>query len=307
MKIKTFRAPIVVKEDGQGEFVAVFATLNVIDHDKDVTLPGAFGEQSVLIEPWNHDWGELPVGKGEIAEQDEEALVSGRFFLDTQSGKEHYIVVKELGEQQEWSYSFDIVDSEEGEFEGEKVRFLKALDVIGVGPVTRGAGINTHTVAIKGEGKPYPNEHACRLREPGDFQPDSFRRITREHEGKEYTVIVGRLEGETELTEQAYRYNRETWGEDAARAHCKEHEGRFEAATGEESSCDCDDGKQGARHTRKEYEDIQAIHDLAVELGAKCAEPGDTGGDSDEAGDGKSRKPSPEFYRNRIELEFLDD
>ena len=31
---------------------------------------------------------------------------------------------------------------------------------------------------------PYENEHACRLRDPGDFKDGSFRRTTRKHDGK---------------------------------------------------------------------------------------------------------------------------
>jgi hypothetical protein len=41
MNQKIFRAPIELKADGEeGEFIAVFSTLNVIDHHIDVTLPG---------------------------------------------------------------------------------------------------------------------------------------------------------------------------------------------------------------------------------------------------------------------------
>lgn len=78
--------------------------------------------------------------------------------------------------------------------------------------------------------KPLPNEHACRLRDPGDFQEGSFRRMRREHEGKQYSVIMGRLKGETTLTEQAYRYPKETWSAAQARSHCRSHDGDFEAA-----------------------------------------------------------------------------
>jgi HK97 family phage prohead protease len=78
--------------------------------------------------------------------------------------------------------------------------------------------------------KPLPSEHACRLRAPGDFQPDSFRSTEREHEGKAYRVIMGRLKGEESMTEQSYRYDRETWGAAEASAHCRTHDGRFEAA-----------------------------------------------------------------------------
>jgi hypothetical protein len=233
MKQKIFHAPIVLKtEEGkEGEFTAEFATLNVIDHDNDVTRPGAFREdQPTLIEPWNHNYGELPVGKGVIHEKDNKAIIEGKFFLDTQSGVEHYRVVKALGPLQEWSYTFTVEQASQGRFEDQDVQFLEKLDVWGVAPVTRGAGIDTRTTDIKGA-KPYPNEHACRLRPPGDFQADTFKRITREHEGKKYSVIMGKLEGEDTMTEQAYRYPKETWDAADARAHCKDHDGKFEPAS----------------------------------------------------------------------------
>ena len=82
--------------------------------------------------------------------------------------------------------------------------------------------------------RPYPNEHACRMRDPGDFQADSFRRIQRKHDGKPYAVIVGRPKGQTTMREQAIRYPLANWTESSARAHCTSHGGKsFEAATGE--------------------------------------------------------------------------
>lgn len=153
VKTKEFRGHMRLKADGEpGEFSAVFATLNVIDRDGDVTLPGAFGEQRVLIEPWNHNYQAPPVGKGTIHEVDADAVVDGRFFLDTANGKEHHAVVKETADMQEWSYTFRVVDGEAGMFDGEPVYFLKKLDVIGVSPVTRGAGIGTRTELIKSAG-----------------------------------------------------------------------------------------------------------------------------------------------------------
>jgi phage head maturation protease len=76
--------------------------------------------------------------------------VDGRFFLDTEGGKETYRTVKNLGELQEWSYGFDILKESYGEFDDRSVRFLEALDVHEVSPVMLGAGIGTHTTAIKG-------------------------------------------------------------------------------------------------------------------------------------------------------------
>jgi len=80
---------------------------------------------------------------------------------------------------------------------------------------------------------PYPNEHTCRLRDPDDFQPDSFRRVERKHDGKKYSIIMGRLKGEETMTEQAYRYDKEIWTEAMARQHCQDHDGSFEPASDE--------------------------------------------------------------------------
>lgn len=79
--------------------------------------------------------------------------------------------------------------------------------------------------------KPYVNEHACRLREPSDFQEDSYKRMTRESGNKEYSIVLARLKGEESLIEQAYRYNIDTWTESQAKEHCQKHKGlSFESA-----------------------------------------------------------------------------
>lgn len=73
---------------------------------------------------------------------------------------------------------------------------------------------------------PYPSEHSCRIRQPGEFQENSFRRIK---QGK-LSIIIGRLKGKTTTTAQAYRYPKESWTEAAARDHCQKQGGSFEAA-----------------------------------------------------------------------------
>src|SRR4030042_5222890 len=78
---------------------------------------------------------------------------------------------------------------------------------------------------------PFPNEHACRLKDPGGYQDDSFRRITRDKR----VIIVARPKGETTTEAQAYRYPIGDWTEEAARAACTEAKGNFEAATGEKA------------------------------------------------------------------------
>jgi hypothetical protein len=85
---------------------------------------------------------------------------------------------------------------------------------------------------------PYPNEHACRIKPPGDFQQGSFRRIKRgsktgARDGKQLSIIIGRPKGKTTTTTQAYRYPADAWTAEQARSHCKEEGGSFEAATGQ--------------------------------------------------------------------------
>lgn len=160
MEQKIFTASFELKEAGEpGEFRAVFATLNVKDFDGDWTVPGAFEEQAVIIEPWNHGWT-LPAGKGAIKSNEAEAWIEGRFFLDTEVGRENYQTVKNLGPLGEWSYTFNILQAAPADpklYNG-ATRLLQKMDVIGVSPVTRGAGINTRTIDIKNQKTSPPDE-----------------------------------------------------------------------------------------------------------------------------------------------------
>jgi hypothetical protein len=209
MEEKLFKALMEVKADGeQGLVRAVFATLNVEDSDGDVTLPGAFGNQKVRLGAWGHAWKELPVGKGVIAEEGDKAVFDGGFFLDTDAGREHFHTVKNLAELQEWSYGFKVLESEASEVNGRRVRLLKKLLVHEVSPVMLGAGVDTMTVDIKGTKvwEETENEIRHRLRDPADFQADSFRRITLQQKKPRVFAIVGRLKGETTTTVQSVRF-----------------------------------------------------------------------------------------------------
>lgn len=151
MQTKQFNAR-QLKVDGEGQFSAVFATLNVVDKDGDVLRPGSVESgQPVRISAYGHrSWnGELPVGKGVIREEDDELIVDGQFFLGSQVAKDTYETVKGLGELQEWSFGFDVITSSQGEFEGTSVTFLEKMDVHEVSPVMLGAGIGTRTVDVK--------------------------------------------------------------------------------------------------------------------------------------------------------------
>jgi hypothetical protein len=154
MKTKSLSGLKVVDET-EGKVQAVFATLNVIDHDGDVTLPGAFTNgQKVRISAYNHaSWGDHPpVGKGTIREEGDEAILDGEFFLSTTAGRETFEVVKGLEDLGEWSYGFDVLESEPGRMGDEDVQFLRKLKVHEVSPVILGAGLGTRTLAAKARG-----------------------------------------------------------------------------------------------------------------------------------------------------------
>lgn len=52
----------------------------------------------------------------------------------------------------------------------------------------------------------------------------------RKHDDKSYRVIFGKSKDGDGSVEQAYRYPKDSWSEEAARSHCKDHDGSFEAA-----------------------------------------------------------------------------
>lgn len=151
MNAKTFKLKNLKVDEKDGSFTAVFATLNVVDKDGDLTLPGAFGDQEVPIGAYGHgSWqGALPVGKGRVFEKEEEALVEGRFFLDTTLGSDTYKTIKEMGDLQEWSYALPEIDFEFREEDGRRIRVLKRITVGEVSPVLLAAGEGTRTLNIK--------------------------------------------------------------------------------------------------------------------------------------------------------------
>lgn len=155
MEKKSFNTELEFKEnaDQTGRFKAVFSWFDVIDKHGDVTLPGAFEDGAkIKIASWGHRWENLPVGRGEIHQDEKKAWVDGMFFLDTESGLETYKTVKNLGDLQEWSYGFEALDSSEDKVDGQKVRVLKKLKTFEVSPVFIGAGNDTQTLTIKSEG-----------------------------------------------------------------------------------------------------------------------------------------------------------
>ena len=126
--IRKSSGPVEIKIDtaGEGTFEAVFATMNKVDKDGDVTERGAFGEQDVVISQWNHgSWSSgaagLPIGVGKIFERGDDAVVRGEFDLDDEDGKKTYRKLKYLhdkGRRVEWSYALPHIDYRMGDLQG---------------------------------------------------------------------------------------------------------------------------------------------------------------------------------------------
>jgi len=143
-------------KDDSGQVEAVFSIFNSLDSDGDIVKPGAvksgFKNNQVPM-VWSHKW-DMPIGKGTIAQDDDKAVFKGEFFMDTESGKEAYNLVKNMGDMQQWSFGYKVNDSEydkakDSEGRDTNARYLKDLTVYEVSPVLVGANQDTYTLAIK--------------------------------------------------------------------------------------------------------------------------------------------------------------
>ena len=155
---KTWSAPVEIKADGDnaGAFTARIATLNVIDKDNDVTIKGAFeGSDPVRVSRFNHASAirdDLPVGVATIEEVGDQVIAEGQLNLDTPGGRDLLNTLRfeaKNGVASEWSYGFTVEESEDGEQDDQKVRFLRRLKAFEISPVMRGAGLDTATLAVK--------------------------------------------------------------------------------------------------------------------------------------------------------------
>lgn len=151
--------PLEIKDEATGEVEAIFATLDVVDRDKEVIRPTAIKNGSkVKMSSYGHDTvgfftaGAMPVGKGAVYVEGDKAVFRGKVFMSTDRGRETLAVLKEMGRDQEWSFGFHVLGSEAPDDEWKKKGaelILTKLHVFEVSPVILGAGIGTQTVTAK--------------------------------------------------------------------------------------------------------------------------------------------------------------
>jgi hypothetical protein len=165
--------------DEEGHVEAVIATLNVVDRDHDVILPGAIKDGAhVTLSEYGHSTviaGTPPVGKGTLQAKGNTVVFKGRYFMSTDRGKEAFRTIKEMGlEDQEWSFGFTVDGHEIPDAELQKKgawRILSKLGSFEVSPVIRGAGIGTRTVSVKAAGASPPAEPPATEMLPENEEP----------------------------------------------------------------------------------------------------------------------------------------
>lgn len=153
-ELKTRAIHELKMEGDDGSILVAFAQTDAVDEDEDFTFAGAFKDKTVPISAFSHNsWpergGELPTGKGSVSEIQGWAVLKGKFFTDTDHGRNTYLTVKAMGEDQQWSYGYDVLETAPVPHGIKARRGLKLLDTHEVSPVLLGAQPTAHTMAIK--------------------------------------------------------------------------------------------------------------------------------------------------------------
>lgn len=157
LETKAFGA-FEVKDAERGEVTAIVATLNVVDRDGDVILPGAIADGTrVKLSAYNHDIiyeDRAPAGVGTITTKGDQVMLDAQFFMDTTRGRDAFHTAKGLGTEGEWSIGFprkavESATMTEGWRSKGARRIIAKMPVIEASPVFVGAGIGTQTVAAK--------------------------------------------------------------------------------------------------------------------------------------------------------------
>ncbi len=125
---------------------------------------------------------------------------------------------------------YDFVEEKDADGEDRKVRELKEIRLWEYSNVIYGCNSAALIVSAKSsptESKPAPdvteNTIRIRVRDPGDFEEDSFRTINIGQADQGIKATVGKLKGESAMTVQSYVFDREKWDVDKAQAWVDEH------------------------------------------------------------------------------------
>ena len=149
MELKYRTAPAALDDENEGRLKAAFSVFDEIDSDGDIVRASAFTDGQAVPLVWAHDWTK-PVGKGVIRVTNKHAEFDGSFFTDTSAGMDAYRTVKAMGDLQEYSWGFQILEHAKVKHNGAEAREITKAIVFEVSPVLVGANRSTRTLAIKG-------------------------------------------------------------------------------------------------------------------------------------------------------------
>lgn len=210
-------------------------------------MPGAFtktlqeseGRIPIL---WNHnssDW----IGIGRSAMEDKRGLkVIGKLALGTMQGNSAYALLNLAREENMsagLSIGFSDLTKEADMWEveaksGKKTRLIRevklfeySITAFPANPKAFVTDVRTDEIRKWEDSKPDSDgegEIRHRIREPEEFEADSFRRVTIQKEKPRVFSIMGKLKGEDSMTIQALRFPKEdAWTMEKAKAWVKEH------------------------------------------------------------------------------------
>ena len=185
-----------------------------------------FKDNPVIL--WAHDYRELPVAKALNIQKGDGKLRFKPQFAAHEKAQAVFDLYAD-GFLKAFSVGFIPQVSEDMEDGGKFFKKAELLEISAVPvPSNPGALAEIRAKGIEAVEKPgyeeTENEVRYRVREPGQFQEDSFRRITLKKDKPRVFATIGKLEGETTTTTQSLAFPKDDeWTIPKARTWVKAH------------------------------------------------------------------------------------
>lgn len=277
-----------------GEFEAEFSVFGNVDFDGDRLLKGAF-EPAFEANPnpaivWTHMWEIPPIGETiDAVETETGAKGTGRLFLDDHEIAGQVWAGLKSGALTQYSFAYNVAEArlvdaagaETPRKDGRIQELVKLSHIYEWGPTLVGANSATSTLDLaksmrlrlgakmlgrRDGSKGYDDADYWGISPLLDMLDDAFWFIYCEDDAEDIATMRGIASMLLTLL------GKEATEDDAAKSKLIDW---LKSETAR---------KAGARHSAEDYSRIQAIHDLAVDLGASTATVG-TADDVDDGGD----------------------
>lgn len=231
MKLKIIDGWEIKSVDREARTFWAVASTEEKDRDGDVIASKGwdlkhFKENPVVL--WAHDYRELPVAKALNIQKGEGKLRFKPQFAEHEKAQAVFDLYAD-GFLKAFSVGFIPKVAEDMEEGGKFYKQAELLEISAVPvPSNPGALAEIRAKGIEVIEKPgfeeTENEVRFRVREPGQFQEDSFRRITLKKDKPRVFATIGKLKGETTTTTQSLAFPKEDdWTIPKAKAWVKDH------------------------------------------------------------------------------------